>query len=396
MGSMEVQGSIVLKSKKDEAVRRFHPWVFNGAIKSVDGNPGEGDWVDVYSNKGGYLASGHFQTTGSIAVRLLTWERETPDVAFYARRIQAALALRQRTGLSLSDETNAYRLVYAEGDSLPGLIADYYNGHVVLQCHSAGMTSDLHLIVEALEQVMGDQLRSIYLKPLKGETVPEHVAHLLTSNETMTTIMEHKIQYHVNWVEGQKTGFFLDQRENRWLVKQLSAEKKVLNTFCYTGGFSLAALHGGASVVHSVDSSGSAIDMLKKNFELNGFSTEPHTPFVSDALVFLKENELDYDLVILDPPAYAKHLSARHNAVQGYKRLNATAFKAMKPGSLLMTFSCSQVVDRKLFEATIMAAALAANRQVTILARLSQPPDHPVSLFHPEGEYLKGLLLAVK
>jgi len=387
---------ITLKSKKDEAVRRYHPWVFSGAVKSVEGTPGDGDWVEVFSNKGGYLASGHFQSTGSIAVRLLTWTRELPEAGFYERRITAALTLRQGAGLTDRSDTNAFRLIFAEGDHLPGLIADYYDGHVVLQCHSAGMVSDLHSITEALQHVLGNRLKSIYHKPLKSEGTPAPGIPFLLGDASSAHVMEHGIRYRVNWVEGQKTGFFLDQRENRLLVKQLSAGKKVLNTFCYTGGFSLAALHGGATLVHSVDSSAGAIDMLRENLTLNGFPNEEHPAFVCDALQYLQENKPDYDLIILDPPAYAKHLSARHNAVQGYKRLNATTIKAMKPGALLMTFSCSQVVDRKLFEATIMAAALAANRQVSILSRLSQPPDHPVSLFHPEGEYLKGLLLAVR
>jgi 23S rRNA (cytosine1962-C5)-methyltransferase len=387
---------ITLKSKKDEAVRRYHPWVFSGAVKSIDGTPHDGDWVDVYSNKGGYLASGHYQVNGSIAVRLLSWKQERPNPSFYADRISAALQLRHVAGLKPTPSTNAFRLIYAEGDHLPGLIADYYNGHVVLQCHSSGMLNDIESIAEALKEVLGESIRSLYLKPLKGSDVAGSDSPFLIGEDPGTTISEHNIMYQVNWVQGQKTGFFLDQRENRKLVKSLSNGKKVLNTFCYTGGFSLAALHGGAQLVHSVDSSAGAIDMLRNNFTLNDFSNEQHPAFVCDALQFLQENELNYDLIILDPPAYAKHLSARHNAVQGYKRLNATALKAMKPGALLMTFSCSQVVERKLFEATIMAAALAANRQVSILSRLSQPADHPVSLFHPEGEYLKGLLLAVK
>jgi 23S rRNA (cytosine1962-C5)-methyltransferase len=387
---------ITLKSKKDEAVRRFHPWVFSGAVKSLEGTPQDGDWVEVYSNKGGYLASGHFQSTGSIAVRLLSWSKEQPDASFYERRIAAALALRRAAGLTDGPETNAFRLIYAEGDYLPGLIADFYNGHVVLQCHSAGMMADIQHIRLALQSLFGDNLKSCYVKPLRGEESPGVLSPFLIGDTVSAPILEHSMAYHVNWVVGQKTGFFLDQRENRLLVKNLSAGKRVLNTFCYTGGFSLAALHGGASLVHSVDSSAAAIDMLRENFTLNGFSTEEHPPFVCDALQYLQGHELNYDLLILDPPAYAKHLSARHNAVQGYKRLNATAIKAMPSGSMLMTFSCSQVVDRKLFEATIMAAALAANRQVSILSRLSQPPDHPVSLFHPEGEYLKGLLLAVR
>lgn len=388
-----MRAKITLKSKKDEAVRRFHPWVFSGAVKSIEGEPEEGGWVDVYSNKGSWLATGHYQSAGSITVRLLSWKPVENYADFYQERITAALAMRQTSGLTSDTFTNAYRLVFAEGDGLPGLVADWYNGHLVIQCHSAGMMQDLNWISEAFQQVLGDALKSIYLKPLHGQSpVTTH----LMGQATEAEILESGVKYQVNWAEGQKTGFFLDQRENRALVERIAKGKKVLNCFCYTGGFSMAALKGGAELVHSVDSSVGAIALLEKNLKINEIELSRHTSATADALEYLKDSTIPWDLVILDPPAYAKHLSARHNAVQGYKRLNAAAMALMPSGSLLMTFSCSQVVDRRLFEATIMAAALAVNRNVAILTRLSQPADHPVSLFHPEGEYLKGLLLLVR
>ncbi|MFO7723784.1 MAG: class I SAM-dependent rRNA methyltransferase [Bacteroidales bacterium] len=386
---------ITLKSKKDEAVRRYHPWVFSGAIKEIEGNPGEGDWVEVYSNKGSYLASGHFQSEGSIAVRLLTWDKSKPDAAFWQERLRDAFALRKRMGLTSHPDLNAYRLIFAEGDLLPGLIIDHYDGHLVIQCHSTGMTQALGHITEALQTLYGSSLKGIYNKSestMKGNAGGN--THLMgDASETM--INEYGSKFTVNWEKGQKTGFFVDQRENRRLVGELARGKRVLNTFCYTGGFSVAALHGGATLVHSVDSSAYAIGLTEEHIRANGFNPETHQSFVSDTLDFLRETDQAYDLIILDPPAYAKHLSARHNAVQGYKRLNAAAMAILPPGGLLMTFSCSQVVGRGLFESTIMAAALTANRPVKILARLSQPPDHPVSIYHPEGEYLKGLLLSV-
>jgi len=387
---------IVLKSKKDEAVRRYHPWVFSGALKSLEGEPEEGEWVDVYANKGAWLATGHYQSTGSIMVRLLSWQPVTDRKTFYHQKIADALALRTSAGLTSDPDTNAYRLIYAEGDGLPGLVADWYNGCLVIQCHSAGMVQDLPMILDAFRGVLGSAVRSIYLKPLHSDTSVYPGAPWLYGHADETEMTESGIRYMVNWAEGQKTGFFLDQRENRSLVRRLSKCKKVLNCFCYTGGFSLAALKGGASLVHSVDSSAGAIALLEKNMQLNGFDPALHQSITSDALEYLRGSDIPWDLVILDPPAYAKHLSARHNAVQGYKRLNATAMALMPPGSLLMTFSCSQVVDRRLFEATIMAAALSVNREVAILTRLSQPPDHPVSIYHPEGEYLKGLLLMIR
>jgi 23S rRNA (cytosine1962-C5)-methyltransferase len=386
---------IILRKGKEEPVLRFHPWVFSGAVKVIEGQPEDGDWVEVCSADGRYLASGHYQKEGSISVRILSWERELPDGPFWSRRLAAALQVRMVSGVSSDPDTNAFRLVFAEGDRLPGLVIDLYNGHAVVQCHTSGMSKSAPRIAEALQEVLGEQLTSVYLKDaMSRHAIPAYDPHL-KGDASQSIVLERGIRFKVDWQTGQKTGFFLDQRENRTLIRQLSAGKKVLNTFSYTGGFTLAALKGGAEYVHSVDSSASAISLLNENLIMNGYDPDQNPALVKDTLVFLRESDMDYNIVILDPPAYAKHLSARHNAIQGYKRLNAEAMVKMPPASLLMTFSCSQVIDRKLFESTIMAAALDAKRQVSILSRLSQPADHPVSLFHPEGEYLKGLLLMI-
>lgn len=392
-----MNGKIILKRNKEDSVLRFHPWIFSGAVAQVTGSPEDGDWVKVFSSDGVFLAAGHYQEKGSITVRVLTWIDEAPDLAFWVGRIRDARDRRIVLGLSDRKDLNAWRLVFAEGDLLPGLVMDFYTGNIVVQCHSAGMLKSLPLITEALKEVFGTSLLSLYHKKDQASEGREGAlsCHLLGSG-TGTSILEHDIAYKVDWSKGQKTGFFLDQRENREMVMKLSAGKSVLNTFCYTGGFSLAALKGGAALVRSVDSSATAIALLEENILLNDFSGLDHQSFVMDTLKFLKETKETFDFVILDPPAYAKHLSARHSAIQGYRRLNAAALEIIPAGGLLMTFSCSQVVDRKQFESAVMAAALSVNRKAVILARLSQPPDHPVSLFHPEGEYLKGLLLQVR
>ncbi|HRZ43205.1 MAG TPA: class I SAM-dependent rRNA methyltransferase [Bacteroidales bacterium] len=386
---------IVLKAGKDESVKRLHPWVFSGAVKGVQGSMEHGDWVEVLTSRGEFLACGHYQHSGSITVRILTWEKEEPDVGFWRRKIEAALNRRIVAGIANRPDLNAWRLVFAEGDQLSGLIIDCYDHHFVVQCHSAGMERSLPLITEALREVFGEALKSIAIKAEAGKSDNQlPLAEFPGAGETTgAMITEYGCKYLVNWKTGQKTGFFLDQRENRRLLGNLAKGKKVLNTFCYTGGFSLAALQGGASLVHSVDSSAPAIELLRENLELNGYDPALHQAFVSDTQQFLKNPPETYDIIILDPPAYAKHLSARHNAIQGYRRLNAAALQILPPGGLLMTFSCSQVVDRRMFEGAVMAAALDTGRRVTILQRLVQPADHPVSLFHPEGEYLKGLLL---
>lgn len=386
---------VILKSKKDEPVRRYHPWIFRGAIKAIEGDPADGDWVKVYANKGAYLAAGHYQTEGSIAVRLFTWSNEKPCFDFWYERIRKAYTLRESVGLTKRSDINAYRLVYAEADNMPGLIIDHYNGHFVIQCHSMGVAKNIYLISDALKKLYGRSLVAIYDKSENTLYHENVINQHLHGNAQKTIINENSIEFTVDWVHGQKTGFFLDQRDNRALLRSLSKDKRVLNTFSYSGGFTLAALKGVASVVHSVDSSAKAIELLRENLTLNGFDTDENRCYISDTLEFLKNLEDSYDIIVLDPPAYAKHISARHNAVQGYKRLNSTAMKNVKNGGMLLTFSCSQVIDRKLFESTIMAASLVADKNVKIVGRLSQSIDHPVSIYHTEGEYLKGLLLIV-
>lgn len=391
-------GKVILRHGKDESVKRFHPWIFSGAVKQIAGKVEDGCWVEVFSSDGTYLASGHYQQKGSITVRILSWEQESPDIGFWTRKINQALERREKMGLLRHPELNAWRLVFAEGDFLPGLIIDFYDYHLVVQCHSMGMQKQAPLIAEALQSVLGPSLKTIYHKsePSMISGTSAHGDSFLFGDSDSAVMNENGSHFRVNWVMGQKTGFFLDQRENRALLKSISEGKRVLNTFCYTGGFSLAALSGGATLVHSADSSKPALDLLQENIALNRMEEMNHHVFASDTLQYLKGCKETYDIIILDPPAYAKHLSARHNAIQGYRRLNAAAMQILPPGGLLMTFSCSQVVDRKMFEGAVMAAALDVRRKVTILQRLVQPADHPVSLYHPEGEYLKGLLLMVE
>lgn len=389
---------ITLKPGKDTSLRRFHPWVFSGAIDSIDQKVEEGDLVEVYDSKDNYLGTGHCQI-GSIAVRVFTFENETIDLAFWKNKIQLAYNFRHNIGLAESTATNVYRLMYAEGDGLPGLVIDYYNGTAVLQTHSIGMHLVKNQIVEALQLIYGDQLKAVYDK--SEETIPKqslvkakngYLYGKLHSNE----IIENGLKFFVDWEAGQKTGFFIDQRENRELLARYSKGKSVLNTFCYTGGFSVYAARAGATIVHSVDSSKKAIELTDKNIKLNDIGENVHQSFVSDVFDFLKGKENTYDIMVLDPPAFAKHRDTKHNAIQGYKRLNAEAIKQIKPGGLIFTFSCSQVVDRYSFNSAVMAAAILAGRKVRILHSLSQPPDHPVNIFHPEGEYLKGLVVYVE
>lgn len=389
---------IILKTKKDEAIKRFHPWVFSGAIKKIYGNVWEGCIVEVYSNKDEFLAVGHY-SDGSIAVRIFSFDKIIPDESFWKSKVQAAYNLRHLLKLTNSDSTNVYRLIHAEGDGLPGLIVDYYNGTAVIQAHSVGMHKVRMLITEALQQVYGEKLLAVYYK--SSETLPkihevQDTEGYLYFKEKFEFVTENGSKFKIDWEKGQKTGFFIDQRENRKLLAKYSYGKKVLNTFCYSGSFSVYALFAGANIVHSVDSSKKAIDMTEKNVEINGFSGPKHKSFSQDTLEYLATTEEKYDVIILDPPAYAKHQNVKHNAVQGYKRLNAKALEIIQSGGILFTFSCSQVVDRRLFEATIVAAAIQSKRKVKILHHLSQPADHPVSAFHPEGEYLKGLVLFVE
>lgn len=389
---------IQLKSKKDAAVLRYHPWVFSGAIERQPDKIEDGDWVEVQSHEGRFLGAGHFQH-GSISVRLLTFRKTAIDQNFWTEKIRKAFQLRQAIGLTRPSEEACYRLVHAEGDGLPGLIIDMYAGVAVLQCHSIGMHRDRMVIVEALSAVYGDTLRAVYDK--SAETLPAKYASTCTNGYLLGKaapgiVRENGHAFRVDLESGQKTGFFLDQRDNRALAARYAAGKTVLNAFSYTGGFSVYALAAGAAYVDSVDASHKAIALATANIELNISDPSRHAETAEDVLVFLRQSKKTYDLMIVDPPAFAKSLDKRHNAIQGYKRLNALAMSKIAPGGILFTFSCSQVVDKQVFYDTIVAAALEARRQVRVLHELAQPADHPVSMFHPEGAYLKGLVLYVE
>ena len=417
---------LFLQAGRDEAIRRFHPWVFSGAISRYEGNLSDGDVVEVFDKKGSYLATGHYHD-GSIAVRIFSFERIVPDIHYWTKKLTGIRQFRQAivanaTGkashgvdspsmdspgeASPGMQTDCYRLVHGEGDGCSGLIIDFYNGVAVLQAHSIGMHRERNLISEALKNVYGDELVAVYDK--SHETVPETYGqtvtngYLLGTAETPYEVHENGHAFWVDWVTGQKTGFFLDQRDNRQLLARYANGKRVLNTFCYSGGFSVYALKAGASQVYSVDTSQKAIDLTNRNVALNETEAEKepsnsrHEAIKEDVMEYLKTHPEQYDIVVLDPPAYAKNISARHRAVQGYKRLNIEGFKRVATGGILFTFSCSQVVDRELFYNTVVAAAIEAGRQVRVLHHLSQPADHPVSLFHPEGGYLKGLVLWVE
>ncbi|MGI4870732.1 MAG: class I SAM-dependent rRNA methyltransferase [Janthinobacterium lividum] len=393
--------TIVLKNGKDHSLRRRHPWVFSGAIARMQGEPQEGEAVRVETQAGELLGVGHYSGGGSIAVRMLDFGPEaalpTPD--FWVSKLTNAYQLRQRLGLTGTADTNVFRLVHAEGDGLPGLIIDVYGDVAVVQAHSVGMYRARPDIAAALQVVFGEKLRAVYDK--SSETVPGHLgaagnSYLFgesTGQEHLVTENGH--QFAVDWETGQKTGFFIDQRDNRALLARYAPGRRVLNTFCYTGGFSVYALEAGAELVHSVDSSKKAIALTERNAELSRHA-ERHAAYPDDVLAFLKGHPAAYDLLVLDPPAFAKHMGARHAALMGYKRLNAAGIAHLAPGGLLFTFSCSQVVSPELFEGAVLAAAIEAGRPARILHRLTQPADHPVSLFHPEGAYLKGLVLAVE
>jgi len=387
---------IKLKPKKDAFVRRFHPWIFSGAIQAIDGTPEDGDVVRVLSAKGEPLATGHYQA-GSIAVRLFAFEEVEPDQKFWTSKLMKAFALRQKLGLTVSETTNCYRLVHAAGDGLPGLIIDMYGGTAVLQCHSIGMYREREHLVAALRELYGEQLKAVFDK--SAETLPRNFAadvqegYLFGKSEPQE-VLENGHRFWVNWEAGQKTGFFLDQRENRQLLTRYVQDKQVLNTFCYSGGFSVYALAAGAKSVQSVDLSRQAIEWTDKNVRLNAPDAK-HESYAEDVLQFLKRLETPAEVMVVDPPAFAKNVRKRHNAVQGYKRLNALAMQKLAPEGILFTFSCSKVVDAQLFENTMLAAALEVGRSVRVLHRLSQPPDHPVSIYHAESTYLKGLVLFV-
>jgi 23S rRNA (cytosine1962-C5)-methyltransferase len=391
-----------LKAKKDASLIRKHPWVFSGAIKETSPGLQPGDLVEVIANKGRRLGWGHWSPGASIAVRMLTFgEADAPDADWWRLQIEQAVGMRRVLRLLEQPDQNSCRLIHAEGDGLPGLIADWYNGVVVLQTHSVGMARGLKWITEALQEVLGDSLQGIYNKSEKvlgkhGQTSPLPDGWLTGNLDVSTVVaLEYGMAFEVDIVQGQKTGFFIDQRENRALLRNMSAGRKVLNVFSYTGGFSIAALKGGAELAASLDSSARALEVAALNATRNGYDDSMHKTIEADAVDFLKDGVGDYDVVVLDPPAFAKSASARHAAVQGYKRINQRTMQSMKPGSLLFTFSCSQAVDDRLFTNTVVAAAISAERNVRILHRLHQPPDHPVSAFHPEGAYLKGLVLRV-
>lgn len=390
---------VVLGSGKDQAVRRFHPWVFSGAIKKIYGNPLEGDVVEVYSNHDEFLGLGHYQPS-SIAVRVFSFERVTPDYSFWKTKLLDAYNFRKRIGVANNVNTDVYRLVHAEGDGLPGLILDFYNGVVVMQSHSVGMHMIRDVISEILKEIYGEKLLAVYDK--SSETLPHMSKNeakdgfVFGNADEFHEVNEYGNKFLVNWQSGQKTGFFIDQRENRNLLGQYVHGKKVLNTFSYTGGFSVYALKAGAAEVHSVDSSKKAMELTEKNIHLNNFESDKHISHTVDAFEFLKNIDEKYDVIILDPPAFAKHHNVSHNAMQGYKRINMDAMKQIRKGGIIFTFSCSQVINRAMFTSTIMSAAILSGRKVRILHQLSQPADHPISSFHPEGEYLKGLVLFVE
>ncbi len=395
---------IFLRKGRDEAVRRFHPWIFSGAVGRTEGELQDGDLVEVLDHKNNFLAVGYYND-GSIVVRILSFEKEEIDAHFWQRKIKNALDYRQRLGFISSKKTNCYRLAHAEGDGVPGLIIDIYGSTAVVQCHAIGMHRQAEWIKNALLQVFEGEKRplsAIYDK--SSETLPpQYVANLGLKNgyifgtaETPSTVFENGNSFAVDWVTGQKTGFFLDQRDNRDLIARYAKGKRVLNAFCYSGGFSIYALRAGALSVDSVDVSQKAIDLTDKNVEINPDFAGKHQSITTDVLQFLKENENKYDVMVVDPPAFAKTISKRHNAVQAYKRLNSMALRQITEGGILFTFSCSQVVDRELFYNTIVSAAIEAGRRVRVMHHLTQPADHPVSMFHPEGSYLKGLVLYVE
>ena len=396
---MKTVRSVFLKPGKEESLKRFHPWVFSGAIARVEGEPEEGEVVDVYASDKKFIARGHYQV-GSIAVRVLSFTQEPVDHDFWVRRLTVARELRRAMGLIGDPRTNTYRLVHGEGDNLPGLIVDVYDRTAVMQAHSAGMHLDRMEVAAALEEVMGDTIKNIYYKsettlPFKADLMSTENG-FLKGGSPENIAMENGLKFHVDWLKGQKTGFFVDQRDNRALLERYAHGRHVLNMFCYTGGFSFYAMRGGAALVHSVDSSSKAIDLTNQNIALNFPGDTRHQAFAEDAFKYLDRMGGQYDLIVLDPPAFAKHRDALRNALRGYTKLNAKAFEKIRPGGILFTFSCSQVVTKQDFRNAVFTAAAQSRRSVRILHQLTQPGDHPVNIYHPEGEYLKGLVLYVE
>lgn len=387
---------VILKRGKEESLKRFHPWVFSGAIARMD-KVEEGDLVTVYDHEGNLIGNGHFQI-GSIAVRILSFDDTEIDANFFLRRLSEAFKMRQALGL-LRPDNNAFRLVHGEGDFLPGLVIDIYGTTAVMQAHSPGMHFARHLIADALTQLPDGVVNNVYYKsettlPYKAQLDPQNT--YIKGAFDSDVAIENGLKFHVDWLKGQKTGFFVDQRENRALLEHYAKDRRVLNMFCYTGGFSFYALRGGAELVHSVDSSAKAISLTDANVELNFPDCERHQSFAVDAFKYLDEMTTSYNLIILDPPAFAKHKSALRNALIGYRKLNAKAFEKIEPGGILFTFSCSQAVNKEQFRLAVFSAAAMSKRKVRILHQLTQPADHPINIYHPEGEYLKGLVLYVE
>jgi len=391
--------NIILKPGKEESLKRFHPWLFSGAIQRMEGKPEEGDLVKVLDCKGNFIAIGHYQI-GSITLRVLSFTDREIDTAFWYEKIASAYKLRVDLQLAENDNNNTYRLIHGEGDGLPGLIVDVYGDSAVVQAHSIGMHYARDIVADTIMEVVKG-LKNVYYK---SETTLDKASlsdkkedgYLKGGLTTEPIAIENGLKFHVDWLRGQKTGFFVDQRENRSLLEKYAKGKSVLNMFCYTGGFSFYAMRGGAKSVHSVDSSAKAIELTNKNIELN-FGADPrHEAFAVDAFKYLENINDKYDLIILDPPAFAKHREALRNALQGYRKLNAKAFEQIKPGGILFTFSCSQAVSREQFRLAVFSAAAQSKRSVRILHQLTQPADHPISIYHPEGEYLKGLVLYVE
>lgn len=390
--------TIQLKRHKEESLKRFHPWIFSGAIEHLPENIQNGDIVQVITHNGDFIAKGHYQI-GSIAVRVLTFENEEINESFWEKRINAAYLVRQAIGLANHSNNDTYRLVHGEGDNLPGLVIDCYGPTAVMQAHSVGMHLNRHEIAKALVKVLGDKIRNIFYKsettlPLKAQLGQEN--GFIYGGDVQDIAIENGLKFHIDWLRGQKTGFFIDQRENRHLLEKYALNRSVLNMFCYTGGFSVYAMKGGASLVHSVDSSAKAIELTQQNVELNFLGDKRHQAFCDDAFKYLDANHDKYDLIILDPPAFAKHRGALRNALKGYTRLNVKGLEHIRKGGILFTFSCSQVVTKEQFRQAVFTAAALTGRNVRILHQLHQPADHPINIYHPEGEYLKGLVLYVE
>lgn len=389
---------IYLKKGKESSLQRFHPWVFSGAVARADKGIAEGEIVEVYTANQEFIAVGHFQI-GSIAVRVLSFNQQTINKAFWTKRLAAAYQMRKDVGLDYTDTHSSFRLVHGEGDFLPGLIVDFYGSTAVMQAHSVGMHMHRQEIAECIVAISEGKIKNVYYKsettlPYKADTGAEN--GYLIGADTDAIALENGIKFCIDWERGQKTGFFIDQRSNRQLLEHYAKGRRVLNMFCYTGGFSCYAMRGGATCVHSVDSSAKAIDLVNKNMEMNFPGDTRHEAFAQDAFKFLDQMDKNYDLIILDPPAFAKHRDALRNALQGYKRLNAKAFEKIKSGGILFTFSCSQAVDKDQFRLAVFSAAAMSGRKVRILHQVTQPVDHPINIYHPEGEYLKGLVLYVE